>query len=408
MIGININDEDFKKLENPSADLESENQEFKDKLKTAYENIIDILKEYLDIKEEYFNIIALWIIGTYFHNRFPSYPILYFNAMKGSGKSRTTNLIISLSKDGSMCNSMTEAVLFRTKGTLGIDEFESIIRKGNENLRELINSAYKKGTKVKRMKQVKTIDGITQVVEEFDVYRPIVLANISGMENVLGDRCIPLILDKSNKKEVTTLLELFNDDPKLNLTKKLLEECSLCRCSFSQEVYVQWNTFIKNNYTNYINYTNYTNYTNYNYPLEAFKVIKSMELNGREFELSFPLCLIANEVGSHNPDLLKITTSTIKSIFDDKKEEELVENNDINLIDFISSQLQKDYYISMSSLLKEFKESFAITEEWVNVKWLGRALKRLNLIKYKRRTDRGIEVILDYEKAKRQIILFKK
>jgi len=36
--------------------------------------------------------------------------------MKGSGKSRAMALITCLSKEGQMLNSLTEAVLFRTKG----------------------------------------------------------------------------------------------------------------------------------------------------------------------------------------------------------------------------------------------------------------------------------------------------
>ena len=71
--------------------------------------------------------------------------------------------------------------MFRTSGALAIDEFEGVSRKGGENLRELLNSAYKRGAKVKRMKQQKTESGTEMVVEEFDVYRPIVLANIWGM-----------------------------------------------------------------------------------------------------------------------------------------------------------------------------------------------------------------------------------
>ena len=266
---VELPEEDFKKLEKPSYDLEKEKEEYKDKLLTAYRNILDILKEYLDIKEEYYNIIALWIIGTYFHEQFPSYPFLFFNAQKGSGKSRAMNLITTLSKDGNVLNSMTEAVLFRTQGTLGIDEYEGLNRKGNENLRELLNSCYKRGTKVKRMKQKKTIEGVQQVVEEFDVYRPIVLANIWGMETVLGDRCITIILEKSNNKEKTNLIEIFNDDDFVKKTKKLLKECSLCSfvkettplkspnlqelslknslcslCSFSGSIYREWNNKI--------------------------------------------------------------------------------------------------------------------------------------------------------------------
>jgi hypothetical protein len=145
-------EEDFKKLSNPIYDLTEEKEEYREKWKEIYLNIIDMLKKYLDLKKEYYPLIAIWIIGTYFHREFYTYPYLFFNAMKGSGKTRLLKLIKVLSKDGDLIASLTEAVLFRTKGTLCIDEFEKITRSGSENLRELLNSAYKKGTKVKRLK----------------------------------------------------------------------------------------------------------------------------------------------------------------------------------------------------------------------------------------------------------------
>jgi len=401
-----LTEEDFKKLKHSEHDLEADEDNYKDNLLTSYKNIIDVLKEYLDIKEEYYNIIALWIIGTYFHDKFPSYPYLFFNAMKGSGKSRTMALVTCLSKGGEMLNSLTEAVLFRTDGALGIDEFEGLSRKGNEALRELLNSAYKKGIKVKRMKQKKTETGTEQVVEEFEVFRPIVLANIWGMENVLGDRCIQLILEKSSKNVVVNLIEIFREENIVQETLKLLNQCSLCSYMYSINVYKEWNNYIKdinNNNTNNTNNTYYINNTNYTIP---FKIINSMGLNGRELELSLPLCLIANEISE---DLLKITTLTLKSIFAAKKEDEITDNIDVSLYDFISQEPECSGYKweSVNDLTRRFKEFMDSNEEWMNSKWMGRALKRLNLVKEKRRVARGTSVILDYDKAKLKIKMFK-
>ena len=171
----------------------------------AYEFIIKTLKEYVLLREEYYNLLAIWIIGAVNIKNFNTYPYLFINAMKGSGKTRLLKLVTKLS-GGDVLNSLTEAVLFRTEGPLGIDEFEGVNKKGGENLRELLNSAYKKGIKVKRMKKVKTITGEEQQVEEFDVYRPIAMANIWGMEEVLSDRSITLILERSAKSNVVNLI----------------------------------------------------------------------------------------------------------------------------------------------------------------------------------------------------------
>lgn len=376
-----------------------------EKLKEAYDNIIELLKQYLDLKEEYYNLIALWIIGTYFHERFPSYPFLFFNAMRGSGKTRTLNLTTYLSNQGQLLNSLTEAVLFRTTGTLGIDEFEGVSKKGNENLRELLNSAYKKGIMVKRMKQVKTPEGNEQVVESFEVYRPICLANIWGMESVLGDRCLTLVLEKSFHREKVNLIEVFREDKKALKIIKILKECSLCRCSFSVETYKEWNFFITNNYTNSTNYTNNTNNTNYT---QLFKRLNLMDLNGRELELSMPLCLIAAEIDKKNYTILKKTTLTLKELFESKREEEFTENLDISLIDFIAQfPVETKVFFSIKKLVQQFKEFLQNDEEWLNTKWLGRALKRLNLISEKRRKSYGVEVILNIEKAQEKIKKFK-
>ncbi len=402
---LGLTDDEFSKLSNPSINLTKQEEEFKENLKTAYRNILDILKEFLDLKEEYYNIIALWIIGTYFHERFPSYPFLFFNAIKGGGKTRTLNLITTLSKDGEMLLSPTEAVLFRTKGCLGIDEFEGVERKGIEAVRELLNASYKKGSVIKRMKQKKTFEGVEQVVEEFSVYRPIAMANIWGMESTLGDRCIHLVLEKSSKDNITNLMEIFDEDERIIETKKLLNQCSLCSCSFSGKVYKAWNEYVKNNYTNYINYTNNTNYTNYT---QVFKSINSMSLRGRELELSFPLCLISTEIEKESLEILKITTLTLKGIFNERKSEELIENKDVLLIQFISQQPEKkDTFYSMKQLTDEFRLFSQSSEDWINSKWMGRALKRMNLILQKKRIGYGISIIPDIKKAQEKLKIFK-
>lgn len=376
-------------------------------LEKIHKNIIKSLKKYIDIKEEYFNIIALWIIGTYFHQEFPSFPFLFFNAQRGSGKSRVLNLITTLAKDGSLQNSMTEATLFRTKGTLAIDEYEGVTRKGGEALRELLNSAYKKGIKIRRMRQQKTQEGTEQVVEEFEVYRPIILANIFGMESVLGDRCITLILEKSSDQRIINLMEIFEHDELIIKTKKLLNQCSLCSFLLSVEGYKEWNNFITHNYTNNTYNTYNTNSTNY---IEAFKSINLMDLNGRELELSFPLCLIASEIGVKTEKettlTLKETTLTLKELFRDKRAEELVEDNDVSLIDFVSQEVENNYYV-VGKLTERFKQFLNSTDEYLNARWMGRALKRLNLIKEKRRMGRGTEVQLDILKAQKKIKMYR-
>jgi len=75
-----------KAIEIPIEKRKAKEEEAKKILRGVYGQIIDILKEYSDLEEHNYKIIALWIIGTYMHDQFSSYPYLFLNAMKGSGK----------------------------------------------------------------------------------------------------------------------------------------------------------------------------------------------------------------------------------------------------------------------------------------------------------------------------------
>jgi len=278
--------------------------ELKQLLGKTYEDIIEVLKEYADLREEYYPLIAVWIIGTYFHDSFSTYPFLFLNAMRGSGKTRTLKLIIAMSRTGEILTNVTEAVLFRyPKGsTLGIDEFEGLMRKGNESVRELLNASYKKGGKVRRMKQKKTPEGTEQVVEEFEPYKPICMANIWGMEEVLGDRCITLILEKSNKPDIMRILEDFDTKPQIKVIKMALSEILVSLCSyFSVEGVVEkWNKYIKQKYTTLYTLTTQTTQTTQTTPedmLDMFNRIDEIGINGRNLELFFPMMLISKMIG---------------------------------------------------------------------------------------------------------------
>ncbi len=376
---------------------QNEKDEIKINLQYAYNFIIQGLKKYLDLSPENYNIIALWIMGTYSHKDFPSYPYLFLNAMKGSGKTRTLKLIAFLSKDGEMLNALTEAVLFRENGTLCIDEFEGLGRKGAENLKELLNSAYKKGTKVKRMRKVKKFDGEDHVVEKFDVYRPISMANIYGLvDEALKDRCITLILEKSNNENKINLIELFEHEIDLINAKDILKRCSLCSVVSLLGVYQTWNKGVEDTiYT-----TSQTTQTTQTTPF--FNIVKETKLNGREIELCLPLFILAEQLG-----VLEETAKTLKVIFTERKEQELNENLDISLYDFFSQEKESDAWLSIKDVTQRFKDFLGRNDDFLNERWIGRRLTTLKLYREKKRRNNGIYIVPDYKKAQEKIKMFK-
>ncbi len=142
--------------------------------------------------------------------------------MKGSGKTRILNLITNLAKNGKHLISLSEAVLFRTasNSTFCIDEFERIAGKEKQALRELLNAGYKKGMAVERAKKVTFQGGQFSnekyKIERYELYCPIAMANIWGMEEVLADRCISLVLEKSSNKKITRILENFDENKEIS------------------------------------------------------------------------------------------------------------------------------------------------------------------------------------------------
>jgi len=399
-------------------------KQIKEDLKERFPKIIELLKEYLDLKEEYYQVIALWILGTHVHKIFRTYPYLYLNAMKGSGKSRALGLISFLSRNGKVAVSMSEAVLFRTAkdSTICIDEFEKVRGKESANLRELLNAAYKKGISVERAKKVITKGGEGYTIEKFDVFCPIAMANISGMDEVLGDRSIKLTLERSSNPAISRKLEIWDlnytfsskyytnpEKPKFGLLRLLggksvyssVELDTLER--YIEELYKSWNehlSLINNNNTYYIEDTTLHQTT----PLFD-KILKS-SLNGRHLELFFPLFIIANFC-----DVLDSTIEIAEKIIEEKKEQDVYENRDVSLIDFISQQKCYGEWIVQKRLLQNFKEFLEVDDKgedkWLNSQWFGIALSRLKLLKDRRRVGRGVEVILNIEKAKEKIKMFK-
>ncbi len=394
-----------KEKESPKENILSE-EETKEELAKIYDELVIVLKKFCDLKEEFYPIVANWIIGTYMHDEFETFPYLFFNAMKGSGKTRILRLVAVLSKNGELLGSMSESVLFRTaKGsTMCIDEFEQVNNQDKQSLRELLNSAYKKGQKIKRMKKLK--EGYA--VEEFEVYTSICLANIWGMEEVLGDRCIKIILEKSNKPEITKLIENFQNDEQITTLKKrlLCIECSLVQFVYQKNIEKGWNNYVLDRYssnnTTHTTYTTQTTHTTPNYIF--FEKIDKIGIDGRHFELTFPLLVIARFLDSFD-DFLVI----IKKMVQDKKIEDFVESKDVQLFDFVSRQDSMNF-IATTKLTNMFREFIGVGDKeelYVNSKWLGRALKRLSLVREKVRKTGGVEVILDVANAKDKMEMFK-
>lgn len=393
-------------------------EEIKTKFCENYDKIQSIISKYMDLPEEKIIILTLWIMGTYLHNSFSTYPILFINAMKGSGKSRLINLLSYLCKgaNGQVQSGINETILFRTpKGeTIIFDECESISNRELGTFRQYLNSSYKKGGTITRAKKVKTKEEENYVLESFDTFRPIAIANISGMENVLEDRCITLIIDKSNDPMKTKLIEDFKTNVEICRVKEALLRFSVEMCSliYTWGIVKGWNGYLEEVYNNQLSIRTtciQTIHTLHEIELnELFLMIDKANIDGRNLEISFPLLILAHIIDKEEfKKVIDIFIDIVKT----KKLSDNIESRDISFIDFISKQEQNLQYIPIRDLTHKFR-AFMGSEDnedrWLNDKWLGIALKRLSLVLDKRREASGILVILNVVKAKEKLKIFKK
>lgn len=395
----------------PKEALEKEYGDTKEACGKAYEQIIALLKQYIDVTEEQYHIITLWIIGTYFHKEFNTFPFLFLNATKGSGKTRTLRLISYLQKngDGMILNKPSESVLFRTAQKTGLilDEVENIGKKESSLIRETLNAAYKKGGVVTRMRKVVTKEGENQQAESFNLYTPVAMANIWGMEDVLGDRCISLVLEKSTNPAITLMIEDFDANPTIQEIKRTFSVVSVM--SLRKKNYIMtWNDYVKERY-NDTNSTNIIYNRNSTYDmdqLELFNTIHQTGIMGRNLELFFPLFIIANFISK---EILDKTIKFATQLVEAKKEDDMAESRDVVVMQFVSKldplfQLNYNPLMLIATKFKEFVGEHDDQEDsWANIKWLGRALKRMNLITNKRRVTKGREIMLNISKAKQKV-----
>lgn len=163
--------------------------------------IRQVLLKFVDFRKEIdADIVALWIIGTYCFPIFDAFSYLYFVGVKRSGKTKTLLLIEKLAFNAILSSNISPAVLFRLveakRCTLALDEGEQLADKvKKEELRELLNSGYKRGAPAYRVK--KGVKGGFEI-EAFEIYGPKAIANISGLDNVLEDRAITITMVRTD------------------------------------------------------------------------------------------------------------------------------------------------------------------------------------------------------------------
>ncbi len=154
---------------------------------------------------ETYDLIAIWIMGTYIYRGFRYYPYIHLNAEKGSGKTLLMELMVPISFNGILLSQPVASTVLKlinqAGATLFIDEAEGLAQKqtgGNNQVKQILKTGFNRS-------------GQFYIGETmYRTYGPKCFAGINDLDDVLADRAITIkILRKTNAEKV----ELYRETP---------------------------------------------------------------------------------------------------------------------------------------------------------------------------------------------------
>lgn len=154
-------------------------------LRKVYETYI----EFAD--ESYYDILPLFIMGSYVFRLYKALGYIHFNGTAASGKSQNLRILDALAFNTQWASNISAAGLYRSiagnPGLVCIDEAEGWEGERGEELRRILNAGYLDGSTVKRAE--KGANDRFQIAS-FESFGPKAIASINPLDAVIGSRCL--------------------------------------------------------------------------------------------------------------------------------------------------------------------------------------------------------------------------
>lgn len=158
------------------------------------------IRRYVYLSQAQARALALWVAHTWAIEAAEVTPYLSItSAEKRSGKTRLLEVLAAVVRQPLRAADMTAAVLFRVieerRATVLFDEVDVVFRAKSdkaEELRGLLNAGYRRDGVALRME----MRGPKGTVRSFDVFGAKALAGIGQLPDTVGDRSIPIRLDR--------------------------------------------------------------------------------------------------------------------------------------------------------------------------------------------------------------------
>lgn len=327
-----------------------------------FTKIKDIYKKYCYFRNEnWYDVHALWDIGTYFFMLFKAYPIFELRGMPGSGKTKIMSISNSLTFnacDEIMINP-SEATLFREthvkRITKYIDEAEKLfkIEKGKvipDDRVTFINQSYSCNGAVPRQEKI----GNRYITKYFRAYSPTMIGSINGLYGATESRAIVQITTKNPKNDTRGELEFEKDDFSIKQTR--------------DELYV----FALHNWKQIE--------TAYNH------LINDTELKSRDFQIWKPILVIAKIL---NEELYNIIKDQAKKLTEVKEETVSEGSVEYKILKTMYNLINANKFNQDCILVKHIYNDYPDKEYRPSHKNISGHLDRLGFMEYGKKTNEG-------------------
>ncbi|MFA5839851.1 MAG: hypothetical protein WC890_04250 [Candidatus Margulisiibacteriota bacterium] len=331
----------------------------------SFDLIKHLLEQYIDFgNQSWSSFFACWIIGTYFHRMFGSYPYIHLNGNMESGKTKTLMLASGLAFNAELTFDSSTAYAIRTihdnNAVCCIDEAEKYKTSRNEDAQLIIgmcNAGYKKGAFCGKAEQGS--DGRWNR-KKFDAYSPKIFAGIKGLEPTLASRCVPITMVKTDN------VKIKNNEIKLTdqMFQKIRDQLYEIELSYHGE--------ISRNY------------------LE----ITDKDIVGREWELWKPIFCIVKAIENSSvakSNLFGEMRDLALDVQNRKKETSLEETIAPKLLQLLKEMIEKqpgmDNFYPVAEIVKYLSESGEDSFAWLlddnrfgKGRWLGNELRKAGIV----------------------------
>src|SRR5262249_3071724 len=206
-----------------------------------------ILKEFVDLKEPEYIIVALWILHTFKYDSFMITPRLFVTSpVRECGKSSLMVLIERLASRAEKMDGVTGAMLYRI-----IDERHcTILRDGGDNLelsvrallRQVMNGGHARGGKIGRV--------INGAPRRFKTFCPMAIAAIGSVPLPLLSRSVVIRMERTTRALKELSPEVL-DDPNSDLNviyRQVFHWARIVELNLNPEMPAELRNRVRNNW----------------------------------------------------------------------------------------------------------------------------------------------------------------